>query len=317
MNTAAYVDDLIKNWKVLAMPIAEMVQNIAVACIGWPYVYGEWGATCTPGTRRTRANGIEKRIPAEAKVIRNTCQVLRASSPQPDCLGCKYYPDGKRVRCYDCRGFTHWLLMQVGIDIKGQGATSQWDTNANWLIKGPISQIPMDKVCVVFMWDSKKQNMSHTGLHIGNGDIVHCSGEVKYGKITDKGWTHYAIPAGLEGSVSPVPVPITKPILKSGSVGEYVVEAQKKLIEAGYDLGNSGADGKFGAKTAAAVKAFQKVSGLKADGIIGKDTWAALDKVDEDAKPVIPLYTVTIKHLSKEKAEELVTVYAPATMIKE
>ena len=317
MNTAAYVDELIKNWKVLAMPIAEMIQKIAVACIGWPYVYGEWGATCTPSTRRTRANGIEKRIPAEAKVIRNTCQVLRSSNPQSDCLGCKYYPDGKRVRCYDCRGFTHWVLEQIGISIKGQGATSQYDTNSNWTVKGPISQMPKDQVCVVFMWDNANKNMSHTGLHIGNGDIVHCSGEVKYGRYTDRGWTHYAIPVGLEGSVTPMPIPVTRPMIKSGSTGEYVIEAQKKLIVAGYDLGKSGADGKFGAKTTTAVKAFQKANGLKADGIIGKDTWTALDNVSEDAQPVVSLYTVTIPHLSKEKAEELVTVYAPATMIKE
>lgn len=317
MNTAEHVDELIQNWKVLSMPKAEIVQNLAMACIGWPYVYGEWGNYCTVSVRRNRSNSIKQKMPDESKVILNTCQVLRASKPQPDCNGCEFYPEGKKVRCFDCRGFTHWLLEQIGIEIKGQGATSQWSTNTNWLIKGPISQIPTDKVCVVFMWDSKKQNMSHTGMHIGNGVIVHCSGKVKEGKTTDRGWTHYAIPVGLEGSVTPMPTPVTKPMIRNGSVGEYVMEAQNKLIEAGYDLGRSGADGKFGAKTVAAVKAFQKSKGLKADGIVGKDTWAALDAVSGDVKPVADLYTVTIPHLTKEKAEELVTVYAPATMIKE
>lgn len=317
MNTAEHVDELIQNWKVLSMPKAEIVQNLAMACIGWPYVYGEWGNYCTVSVRRSRSNSIAQRMPAESKVILNTCQVLRASGPKPDCKGCKYYPDDKKVRSFDCRGFTHWLLEQVGIEIKGQGATSQWNTSTNWLIKGPISQIPTDKVCVVFMWDSKNQNMSHTGMHIGGGVIIHCSGEVKEGLITDRGWTHYAIPVGMEGSVSPMPTPVTKPTIRNGSVGEYVMEAQNKLIEAGYDLGRSGADGKFGAKTVAAVKAFQKSKGLTADGIVGKDTWAALDAVSGDVKPVVDLYTVTIPHLTKEKAEELVTVYAPATMTKE
>jgi len=39
--------------------------------------------------------------------------------------------------------------------------------------------------------------MSHTGLHIGDGLIIHCSGEVKYGSTDDTTWTHWAIPIGL------------------------------------------------------------------------------------------------------------------------
>ena len=35
-------------------------------------------------------------------------------------------------------------------------------------------------------------SMSHTGMHLGNGEIIHCSGEVKRGKAADRGWTHYA-----------------------------------------------------------------------------------------------------------------------------
>lgn len=308
MNTAEHADELIQNWKVLSVSKAELVKNTAEACIGWPYVYGEWGAYCTVSVRRSRSNGIAQRMPDESKVILNTCQVLRASKPQPDCKGCKYYPDGKKVRCFDCRGFTHWVLEQAGIDIKGQGATSQWDTNTNWLIKGPISQMPKDKVCVVFMWDSKKQNMSHTGLHIGNGDIVHCSGEVKRGRYDDRGWTHYAIPNGMEGEV---PVTEQKPTLRKGSRGEYVTLLQTKLLQLGYSLEPYGPDGIFGNKTVEAVKAFQKSHNLAVDGIVGRNTWAALDDAASEPKPepVRIFYTVTLPHLDYETACELKQKY--------
>lgn len=52
---------------------------------------------------------------------------------------------------------------------------------------------------------------------------------------------------------------------------------QQMLTDLGYDTG--GVDGIFGRKTGEAVKAFQRASGLKADGILGKNTIAALNKV--------------------------------------
>lgn len=55
--------------------------------------------------------------------------------------------------------------------------------------------------------------------------------------------------------------------------GEDVKELQQALIARGYSLV---ADGAFGAKTDAAVKDFQKKKGLKADGVVGPVTRAAL-----------------------------------------
>lgn len=51
---------------------------------------------------------------------------------------------------------------------------------------------------------------------------------------------------------------------------------QRALIALGYDIGPSGSDGKFGALTREAVKRFQAKVGLLVDGIVGKDTTAAL-----------------------------------------
>ncbi|MBR0267940.1 MAG: peptidoglycan-binding protein [Clostridia bacterium] len=121
--------------------------------------------------------------------------------------------------------------------------------------------------------------MQHTGMHIGGGKIIHCSGEVCTGNLSKKSWTHFGIPVGLyDGSVIPdVPViPVPKPTLKKGSKGEAVKEMQAILISKGYDLGKWGADGDFGKQTLAAVKSFQKAEGLKVDGIVGPLTWAKL-----------------------------------------
>lgn len=58
------------------------------------------------------------------------------------------------------------------------------------------------------------------------------------------------------------------PTLKIGSKGKYVKIVQKKVKVA--------VDGKYGKKTAKAVKKFQKKHGIKADGIVGKATWKAM-----------------------------------------
>jgi peptidoglycan hydrolase-like protein with peptidoglycan-binding domain len=58
---------------------------------------------------------------------------------------------------------------------------------------------------------------------------------------------------------------------------------QQMLIDRGYDVGGTGADGKFGPKTAAAVKQFQQDFGLQVDGIAGDQTMSALNRLG--AKP--------------------------------
>lgn len=64
-------------------------------------------------------------------------------------------------------------------------------------------------------------------------------------------------------------------LLKRGSSGNEVVELQKFLNEAGYECGT--ADGKFGAKTEAAVIKFQTDNRLKIDGIVGAQVRAFLN----------------------------------------
>lgn len=67
----------------------------------------------------------------------------------------------------------------------------------------------------------------------------------------------------------------TSTTLRKGSEGSAVKSLQLKLIGLGY-LAKGSDDGKFGAKTENAVRAFQRNNGLSADGVAGPATQAKL-----------------------------------------
>lgn len=299
MKTAAQVSNLLVQLKEQGKTKEEMIVSIAEACMGWSYVWGGAGQYCTAENRRSYAD--RSTCPAgEAAQIRKLCQIIKSGAGS--CSGCKWYPGGK-TRFFDCRGFTRWVLQQTcDWTLQGAGCTSQWNNESNWKAKGTTDTIP-DGICLVFKANGK--TMEHTGIYVGGGRIIHCSGTVKEGKITDRGWTHWGIPVCLDGEI-----PDVKPTLKRGSKGPYVTLLQTKLIQLGYSLPKYGADGSFGAETEAAVKAFQRDNGLEPDGIVGAKTYEALDT------GTVAKYTVTVEHLSKTVAEEIVSKYG-GVMAKE
>ena len=64
--------------------------------------------------------------------------------------------------------------------------------------------------------------------------------------------------------------------LSQGARGEEVRRLQQALIDAGYGVGATGADGIFGANTASAVRRYQQDNGLTVDGIAGAKTQGKL-----------------------------------------
>ena len=199
MNSARQVDEQILQMKQAGWANQAIVWNTAKLCVGWPYVFGAWGAYCTTAERK-------KRYRDSHPTIYSKCQVLRSSNPKPSCAGCQWFPGGERVRCYDCRGFTDWCLLQVGIDLIGEGATSQWNTASNWSAKGEVKDgIPADTlVCLFYPDKNNPRKMAHTGLGL-NGETVECSNGVEYHEKMASKWTHWAVPNGI----SPAPVPPT------------------------------------------------------------------------------------------------------------
>ena len=303
MKTASEVDELVAQWKKQGLSKTDIIINCATAELGWPYVWGAVGAQCTPAKREYYAN--RSSCPAdESKVILSRCQALNGSGKS--CGGCTYYPDNMRVLINDCQGFVKQVCSRVGISFTGGGASSMWRGD-NWTEKGTVSTLPERLCCIFWQNQSDKSIMNHIGFYIGGGWMIHCSGTVKREKLSSK-VTHWAIPKGLSGDL-----PVWRSTVRRGSTGDDVVYVQETLIKLGYDVGASGADGKFGAKTEAAVKAFQRDHGLNADGVVGPLTYQAL----EEATPSGSLYTVTIPHLTQFKAEALVKDYAGASMVKE
>lgn len=310
MNTANYVDKQIESLKNSGIPLSDAAWEAAQLCIGWPYIFGDRGQYCTPAHRVA----VYNKDPSSSHYqnVRKNCQAIRESKPTGSCTGCKWYPNGEKVRGFDCRGFTYWILKQIyGWELIGAGATSQWNTESNWKAKGTIDTIPEGKlVCLFYTEKGNAKVMAHTGLGY-KGETIECSSGVQYKTKRDKKWTHWGLPACVdENYVAPVepskPAEKKYPTLKKGSKGANVTKLQKLLMEKGYALPKYGADGSFGTETLNAVKNFQEDHGLTVDGVVGQKTWEALESSSEQKQ----LYTVTIPHLTKDIADNLLEKYS-------
>lgn len=100
----------------------------------------------------------------------------------------------------------------------------------------------------------------------------------KIGTASDGLWgpkTEAAHDKYVKPSVS---VPNGSPYLRRGSTGNRVKSLQKALVAAGETLPRYGADGKFGAETESALRAFQRSAGIGVDGIYGPKSASALRK---------------------------------------
>lgn len=103
------------------------------------------------------------------------------------------------------------------------------------------------------------------------GCLTGYSGNLDLNKsyINGDEWDQYA-----KGEIKQTDKPSKLPILKKGSMGEYVKHWQLFLTLNGYDCGTP--DGIFGPKTEKAVKKWQLFHNLVPDGIIGPKTWSSI-----------------------------------------
>lgn len=84
----------------------------------------------------------------------------------------------------------------------------------------------------------------------------------------------------------PISAPAARSVLSVSSRSSEVRELQQALADAGFDPGP--VDGDFGPMTRAAVMRFQEARGLEVDGVVGPQTWGALNGA-APAAAVVPV----------------------------
>lgn len=100
-------------------------------------------------------------------------------------------------------------------------------------------------------------------------------------------------------------VDIKYSLIKIGSNGLLVRNAQEKLVQKGYVLSKYGVDGIFGKETENMVKQLQKDANIKIDGIIGDDTWKILNSnFIKTSQGIYPGYLI-IKNQTSEDVRKV------------
>lgn len=187
---------------------------------------------------------------------------------------------GKRVA--DCSGLFVWAYKQLGASIY-HGSNTIWKKYTTR--KGKVRDlITIRPGTAVFQYRESDGNRHHIGLYVGGGMCIEAKGTA-YGVVQSElaQWDEYGELSAVDYTGMPEDAVIqSRRTLRKGSSGADVEYLQKLLKAEGYDVGKSGAngdgiDGKFGGETLSAVRAYQSDRNLTPDGIVGKQTWAALE----------------------------------------
>ena len=150
-----------------------------------------------------------------------------------------------------------------------------------------------------FLTTDEAQKILATGyfMELKDGRYTDQSAHLRRGDILvtrAKGHTAVVLSNGGKADASEVELQLGDRLLKKGMSGSDVRELQQNLLKLGYALPKYGADGDYGVETVEAVKAFQKKSGLEADGVYGSNTHKSLTAVLESLKDPKPVLTTVV-----------------------
>lgn len=255
------------------IPAAELVRLFRVALDErWGYIWGKSGQVWTQANQAASTRDMTVRY------------------------GSKWI--GRKVA--DCSGLFVWAYKQHGEKIyHGSNTIFNKYTSATGSLVGEVDILPGTAVFLV-----EGGRRTHIGLYIGDGAVIEARG-TKTGVVESdlSEWDEWGTLAAVDYSDMEqdiVVIDALKP-LKQGDSGLTVKWLQEQLLVAGESVGEKGADGIFGRSTKAAVESFQRKNGLTVDGIVGKQTLAALtvqgepEEVPENDEPAEDTLTIEEK----------------------
>ena len=184
----------------------------------------------------------------------------------------------------DCSSFMHVCALAGGADIPFKW-NCLWTGNMldGFLASGQYAALTEDKYLISDAYlkrgDILLNSRSHTAMALEDGTMVSDGGAPEENDTV--GANPRPADKQDDGAVGrddlgamQISMLTALPLLKKGAKGEAVWTMQTLLSDRGYCTG--GVDSDFGAKTDKALRAFQRATGLEADGECGALTWAEL-----------------------------------------
>jgi len=277
------------------MKAADFVKQVYIPLReGWGYIWGELGGVWTAQKQK-----------------RGT----RENNKQTQAYGSKWI--GKRV--VDCSGLLKVAAAQLGVTLPHSSSAQHRLCSAFGDLKNGrrTDGKPIKPGTAVFEdHGPKNKPWNHVGVYVGGGITIEAKG-TRWGVVASplSRWPCWGELSCIDYSEEEGDMPTpTRDTIRRGATGDLVKEAQELLIETGY-LGAGQADGVFGGRTLAAVRAFQASRGLTADGVVGPLTWAALDRavavMDEET------YVATIRGLTEPQTRAVKNDWPNAVIERE
>lgn len=204
---------------------------------------------------------------------------------------------------YDCSSLLITVWEQVGVPVRTGGATYTGNMREVFLRCGfadVTGEVSLGDGRGLEAGDVLLNHRNHTAMMVDKYNLVQASinelGTVTGGQTGDQNGGEIAVRSyynfpwdcvlryrEIDGEAGEKAAEETVqlrglPLLRRGSRGDAVRAAQYLLLCRGMTLPKYGADGDYGKETEDAVKEFQRLKGLEADGECGSLTWAALTK---------------------------------------
>ena len=207
---------------------------------------------------------------------------------------------------WDCSGLPYDVLKKLGVKI-AHGSNSIWKNNLSHKGKYvPGMKLPVGAA----IFTGTEADRGHIGTLVTATCVNEAKGVINgivHTPISNKKWTWWGLYKGVDYDFIPgeeekpsatktsaktaktatsikkadtnaveTKVPSVFQTLRKSYRGSDVKYMQELLLEHGEKLPKYGADGQFGTETLRAVQSFQRKNGLEIDGVVGKQTWAAL-----------------------------------------